>query len=1358
MKTKPLLLFILFLLIKLFTVNVHSQSIRLFTVNNELSSSLINQIYQDKKEIIWIATENGLNKYDGSKFVIYKHDKDIPNSILNNYVRVIYECTSGIFIGYFNGLQVYNRGTDKFIEIPMHLLGGSSIKPHVTSIVEKDNGDILIGTAGHGLFIYDPQKKQAHQLKLSINAYFINTLFVDREKNLWISTKDKGLLCINTKNRCNQYFIKEQKTNNITCITQDNNNTVYAGSLAKGLFVYNNKTKTFAHIPMSSHLSIKSLVAKDEKILIGTDGDGMKIFDIKRRKITEADYNTSTSNFHKFKIHSIAIDKKDNLWLGIYQKGVMLLPIKINQFNYIGNKSSTSNFIGSNCVMSICKDSQGVLWIGTDNDGIYGIDLIKKKHVHYNSANSNVPSTIMCIFEDSEKNLWIGSYTQGMAKLDKNTGNCHYITNPSNNEIDNIKSVYSFAEDSEKNLWIGTMGSDLYCMNILSGKITSYHSGSGTKYREDSNILHNGWINCLLYTKSNQLYIGTYDGMGCFDLNKKSFTTAYKKNRILSGNVIYSLYEDKVGNIWAGTSEGLICINPETHKETYYTTKNGLTSNTIYGIQGDKLNNLWISTSFGISRLTQRSKQFQNYYANDGLQGNEFSRSATCADKNGHIYFGGIDGITSFDPQKITNPVKALNLRITDFYIHDKAVREGDLSGSYNIINTNVMEADKFHLCHKDNSFSIEFSTTEFDNPERITYMYSMNNENWVTLHPGINRVSFSNLSPGTYHFKVKAKDYNTYSNIKEILIKIDPVWYASMVAKLIYFILFVLSIYIIIEQIRQRQQIRNEMQKHIHAEQINEAKLQFFINISHEIRTPMTLILSPLQKLISTDKNGERQLTYNTIYRNAERILRLVNQLMDIRKIDKGQLVLKFEEVNIVSFVKDLLSTFEYEAKIKQIEIKFNPQTENISGWIDPKNFDKVVLNLLSNAFKFTSEKGEIDIWIQKGENVNALKSERKKYIEIIISDNGISIPEDETSRIFERFYQINNNLNNSNVGTGIGLHLTHSLVELHHGNIRVENNKDEKGCRFIIQIPSGREHLKTEEIQTEATNKKRHIATAIPFYQDEKVENKTRKSKNRILVVEDDEEIRKYICNELSGEYHIIESSNGKEALNIALTKIPDLIISDIMMPEMDGLSLCHKVKQNITTNHIPVILLTAKANENDQLEGLENGADAYIVKPFNIAILQRNVKNIIANREILKNNFNGRQQQEKNIKKISLKSPDDKLLEKIVNVINNNLSNPNLNVDMITTEVGISRVHLYRKLKELTNQTTQNFIRNIRLKQAATLLAKKHHNISEVAAIVGFNNIAHFSSTFKELYGVSPTEYMENHFRSEKEEEKE
>lgn len=674
-------------------------------------------------------------------------------------------------------------------------------------------------------------------------------------------------------------------------------------------------------------------------------------------------------------------------------------------------------------------------------------------------------------------------------------------------------------------------------------------------------------------------------------------------------------------------------------------------------------------------------------------------------------------------------------------------------SGGKDIVTTAVMDAGHFQLSHKDNSFSIEFSAMEFFSPERITYIYRINHTSWISLQQGINRVSFSNLSPGDYTFQIKAKDNDSYSDIKEIRITIDPAWYASGWAKLMYGILLIAIIYIIVIQVRHRYRARQEILEHIHAEQINEAKLQFFINISHEIRTPMSLIISPLQKLISTDKDGERQKNYHTIYRNAERILRLVNQLMDIRKIDKGQMSLKFQEMDIVGFIRDLYYTFEYQANARHITLSFQTEMESLQAWIDPKNFDKVILNIISNAFKFTPENGEINIYLRTGKDMNAPRP-LQHYFEIIVEDNGIGIDPAEIGRIFERFYQIRNSHNNSNVGTGIGLHLSRSLIELHHGTIEAENNEDKPGSRFIIRLPLGKEHLSAEEIDNNPAENSSpiHITTALPTSpvdeEDEKVRSRT---KSRVLVVEDDEEIRKYICRELATDFHMSECTNGKEALAIILKKEPDLIISDIMMPEMDGLTLCKKIKQNVTINHIPIILLTAKSREEDNLEGLNMGADAYIVKPFSIEILRKTAVNLIKSREILRNSFSGSQMQEQKLKKLKVQSPDDRLLDKVMKVINDNLGNPNLNVEMIATEVGISRVHLHRKLKELTNQSTRDLIRNVRLKQAASLLANQYHNITEVATLTGFTNIAYFSTAFKELYGVPPTTYMEEQQKS-------
>lgn len=556
---------------------------------------------------------------------------------------------------------------------------------------------------------------------------------------------------------------------------------------------------------------------------------------------------------------------------------------------------------------------------------------------------------------------------------------------------------------------------------------------------------------------------------------------------------------------------------------------------------------------------------------------------------------------------------------------------------------------------------------------------------------------------------------------------------------------------------------MHQKMLQHIHAEQINEAKLQFFINISHEIRTPMSLIISPLQQLMAKDKDVECRKLYATIQRNAERILQLVNQLMDIRKIDKGQMSLIFKKAEIVSFTRDILEAFEQQTRIKKLELEFQTSTPEIEMWIDPKNFDKVILNLLSNACKFTPENGKVKVSLNTGEDTSLPdKAPLHRYVELTVADSGIGIAPAEREHIFERFYQIRNSQNNSNVGTGIGLHLTRSLVELHYGSIRVEDNGEGyAGSRFIIRLPLGNEHLKKEEMEeSTSTNGIIETSTIEPIlavsplpYESEEDEIKRVRSRHHVLVVEDDEEIRHYICRELGNDFYMAECSNGKEALALILSHTPDLIISDVMMPEMDGLTLCRKIRQNININYLPIILLTARTREEDNLEGLDTGADAYLMKPFSIGLLRKTVLNLIRNREQLRNAFSGRQNQEEQISIPEIKSPNDRLMERVMRVINENLSNPALTVEMISTEVGISRVHLHRKLKELTNQTTQQLIRNLRLKQAATLLAEKRHSITEVATLTGFTHPTYFATAFREMFGVSPSEYMEQHIGQDK-----
>ena len=1346
------------------SVLCYGQTGKLFTVDNELSSSMVNSIYQDKEDIIWIATEDGLNRYDGAKFSVYKHDSHDEHSLQNNYVRILFEDKKGtFFVGTLNGLQTYDRATGVFSHIPMTFREGGRLEANVSAIIERDNGEILIGTSGHGIFLLNVTEGRmtARQLPGFVPSYLINQLYEDRNGTLWVITNDKGIYSVDANQRVTHYPNGREMVWP-SSICEDKTGNIYVGCLKNGLFKYNPQTNGFTRIQCPSHpeLPVKTLYnMNQDEIYIGTDGNGMKVYNVQQGQIMESPVNITSFNFDKSKVHSILKDKQGNIWLGFFQKGVMIVPPVINNFKYMGYKSSTHNTIGSCCIMSVCKDHSGSYWIGTDNDGIYRIAPDGKQQAHFEQRpgiGHSVSSTIMSICEDSDRNLWIGSYRDGLARLNPQTGHCEYIYLPDKDQKP-VQSIYSIIEDKHRLLWVGAMGAGLYRINLDTKEIYRCPStANGFEYRPLSNILHNSWINCLLCSTNDKLYIGTYDGLGCLDIPTMDFVSTYEINRLLQGDVIYALYEDLQHNIWVGTSQGLKQLNPQTQKVREYTISDGLPSNSISAIEGDANGNLWISTNFGISRFNPGTQTFVNFYASDGLQGNEFYKNASFKDSQGTIWFGGMNGITYFNPQDIINPAKKWNIRITDFFLHNSPVRKGMKSGIHNIINCTVFNAKEFYLSHKDNVFSIEFATLELNAPEHINYLYSINDEKWISLPKGVNRISFSNLKPGTYNFKIRAKDNTVYSNIKEITIFISPAWYASWWAKVIYSLLLLTIIFIIILQIRHRYRMHQEMLQHIHAEQINEAKLQFFINISHEIRTPMSLIISPLQKLIKNEENNERLKIYHIIYRNAERILNLVNQLMDIRKIDKGQMFLMFRETNIIPFIEDLCTTFGQQANTKNIRLQLHSTLRELNVWIDTGNFDKIILNILSNAFKFTPEKGNIDITIRTGED-NTLPDPLKQYAEIIIADTGTGIDEQEKEHIFERFYQIRNSQQNPKGGTGIGLHLTRSLVELHHGIIYVENNKEQPGCRFIIRLPLGNKHLRPEEVD----NNEQKVTVAVPTVPvispiiENEEEKKVRvKTKYRVLIVEDDEEIRNYIAKEFGDKFHIMESRNGKEALEQIFKKAPDLVISDIMMPEMDGLTLCRKIKQNVNLNHIPVILLTAKTREEDNLEGLNTGADAYIMKPFNIEILQKTVENLINTRQQLRKVFTGQQNLENKVQKLEVKSPDEKLMERIMKVINENISNPNLTIETITTEVGISRVHLHRKLKELTIQTTRDFIRNIRLKEAARLLSEKQHTISEIAMLTGFTDPNNFSTTFKELYGMPPSKYMKEQL-SKKEE---
>lgn len=1326
------------ILILMFCSNALSE--RLLTVENGLSSSLVNGIFQSRNGFVWVLTDDGLNRLDGAKIKVYKNDPHNPLTLSDNLVKTIFETRDGrLLVGMHKGLQLIDQDKDQFRTIDMYLLDGKRVCAAVSSIVELRDGRVMVGTNGHGLFELTDSAgvAEAHQLKLENVSYAINSIFEDSKRNLWIATEDNGVYRIDAQWRVANYGAAIPM-----CFHESADGRILVGTLRSGLMVYDADYDRLEVIEDTRRMVVMSLCGADgDRVFVGTDRQGVKLLDTRTGTIADCNFDITSFNQQKAKVHTVIRDRAGNLWVGFYQKGVAIVPAQPAGFKYIGCRSSQYNIIGTNCVSALCDDEAGRTWVGTDNDGIYCIEP-DGRSVHYPPSPGRIPDVVMSMMNDSRNRLWVGSYLSGMMEFDYKSGTCIKIDLYDRNG-EAAKHIYDFAEDAAGNIWVATMGSGLFCFDPRTRTSTPMPMAkSGLDYTLDMNVLCNRWVNCLLYTPDNRLYFGTFDGLGCLDIGKRSFLEAFGRNRVLDGDVVSALHRDGNGDIWAGCQNGIFVLDSTGVKRSY-TIDNGLPSNRICSIEADPATgDLWISTNHGLCRFDRASDTFVSYHLQDGIQGYEFSQGSSFVTRRGELFFGGMNGITHFVPADIRSTANVPTVEVVDFYIQGQPIRPGDKSEQFVITEQSVQQSAEFNLASTDNTFSIEFSSFDYINYERTTFCVSINGDTEMTLGNGVFRASYSNLKPGRYDFSVRACVGDTFSAPKTFVVVVHPPWYASVTAQIVYFLIIILIGSVVMALVRQRYQVRQLMIEHRHAEEINEAKLQFFVNIAHEIRTPMTLIISPLQRLLATDSNPERRKYYSTINHNANRLLQLVNQLMDIRKIDKGQMKLRFCPTDLVALLTEICTDFEYQAEAKQIELSYEHAEDKTIVWIDPANFDKIVFNLLSNAFKFTPRGGRICLRL----------STEAGHAVISVSDNGVGIPADKTELIFERFYQLNQN-DAGIVGSGIGLHLTRQLVEQHHGSIRATNN-DGGGSLFVVRIPLGNAHLQPSELADEEPEAEDvEVAevtpqTPVAEADDDATPVPEPKARKRFTIVfaEDDEEIRNYVCAELGSEFAVRDFENGKDAYAAVLKKAPDLIISDIMMPEMDGLELCRKIKHNVNVNHVPVVLLTAKTSEADNISGLSIGADAYIKKPFSIEVLRTTVSNLIRNREALRNNFSGRQTQDDKMAKLGVKSPDDRLMERIMNVINSHLADENLNVAFIAQEVGISRVHLHRKLKELTNQSTRDFIRNTRLRQAAKLLAEKRHNISEISELTGFCSTTYFATVFRELYGMTPTEYME------------
>ena len=956
--------------------------------------------------------------------------------------------------------------------------------------------------------------------------------------------------------------------------------------------------------------------------------------------------------------------------------------------------------------------------MSSDKDGLYCLDTKGQVVKHFKEG---FPATILSMAEDKQGRIWIGTFKEGCGWIDSQTLTYHPYPLPQGRAV----SVFGLRTDRKGQLWLATMGYGLLRLDAETGEVKSYTQQGDAGDNPKVNSLTNNYISQVdLSPDGRRIYVATTMGVCALDLEKDSWLTTFGGKNCM--------------NYGTPARVALLCYDLKTHKTHVHAMESGLADNGISSIEQDHQGNLWISTDHGLCRLDPKTGQTSNYFVDNGLQSNEFSDGASFMAPNGQMIFGGLGGITWFKPQDIKERDWHAEVKLTGFWVDGEPVTPATMSGLWQVVDTTVIAANRFVLASSDNSFALQLSTLTYDNPEHIVYRYRINREGWVRMQPGVNEITFSHMQPGNYDFCVVAEQNGIDTPERCFTVVIHAPWYRTPLAYIVYLLVIAAVLWRYLRFRRRKEQDRLRLQEHIHAEEMADAKLKFFMNISHEIRTPMTLIVAPLLSLIKQDDDPHRRSIYETIRRNAERILGLINQMMDLRKIDKGQMQMHMCETELISFIGDIHMLFDQQAKAKNIRFTYEHDTQMLPVWIDRQNFDKVIVNLLSNAFKFTPTGGQIAMSVTHDD----------RQVHIAIKDTGEGIPEDKLDRIFDRFYQTPSMANDRKTGTGIGLDLTRSLVELHHGTIVAHNNKDGAGCEFVVTIPLGNEHLKPEEIITE----KQDVSHAVSLIDEEVVSHPDVVGelpkvgrRQRIVIVEDDTEIRDYLAAELSSDYDVSMADNGRAGLSEVLKLMPDLVISDIMMPEMDGNELCSKIKGNPATNHIPVILLTAKSRDEDQLEGLEMGADAYVMKPFNLDILRRTIVNLIHTHQMLRLKYGRNDQLEEQVDQVKMKSPDDQLLDRVMKVINKNISNSDLSVDGIAEEVGISRVHLHRKMKELTGQTPHDFIRNIRLKQAAKLLSSQNMNITEVMYACGFNNAASFSTIFKKFYGMSPREYM-------------
>ena len=1334
-----------------------------------LSHNQVNAILKDAKGFMWFGTLSGLNRYDGYQFKTFRNDPRDTSTIVDDFVTAIFELPGHkLYIETRGGPNIYDNVNQRFIRDVKGYLKMLNITANtIRDIIRDDAGNFWFNGLEAGIFRYDPVRKTTLHLKntggnvngTALGRSPVSAIQKDAKGNIWVIHRNKTIALLDRNSGKVQKQILNYQLKQASefqdfrlYIDRDLDLWIYTTNTQHGIDFYSPSTGMMHYLDKRPGALNNNLIAgllQDNKgmIWIATDHGGVNLLNKQDFKIRyllnkEDDGKSLSQN----SITSLYKDPTGIIWIGTFKRGLSYYHEKILKFPLYSHQGVNPSGLVYDDINRFVEDKQGNLWIGTNGGGLFYFNRKtgQFKRFQHDPANPNSLSNniIVSLFIDKSETLWIGTYFGGLDRFEngKFYNYRHKASDPSSLADDR---VWDILEDRKGRFWVATLSGGLDLLDRKTGKFSHHKAGM-------NNSIGSNFISCLLEDRAGNIWIGTSDGIDKLTPEGKfqHYATQPGKVNSLINNNVYDLMEDSYGFIWITTTDGLSRLNPKTMDFLNFDGRNGLMEKATLKVIEDKDRNLWLSTSNGLFKIiVQKDQQnrfayaFRKYDEHDGLQGSAFNANAGYKTRKGELLFGGANGFNLFNPDDIkTDNTKPLVV-LSELQISNKSVGIGEQIDGRVLLNKSIVFTDTLRLKYNQNSITLSFAALNYYGPQKIKYRYKLEgfDKQWQELQEDIRRATYTNIDPGTYVFKVVSTDAagNWLNNAASVHIVIRPPIWRTNFAYVMYVLLFGGSLLYLrhrgIKRAREEFLIEQERQQGKRLHELDLLKIKFLTNVSHEFRTPLSLIITPLEKLIK-QANGPEKQQLQMIQRNGRRLLNLVNQLLDFRRMEVHELKLHPKTGDIIAFIKELCLSFTDVAERKHISLNFKADRGSLITLFDHDKIERILFNLLSNAFKFTPQGGSVRVELSTRYTL-----QNKTELVLKVTDTGIGIAPDKIERIFERFFQ--NEVPDSivNQGSGIGLSITKEFVKLHSGEIKAESVVN-AGSTFIITF----NFAEQEAEYNSALPQLAMLMSGKGSGTKANAELDPNSKKPVLMLVEDNDDFRFYLKDNLKEFYQIVEAVNGKEGWQKVLSLHPDLIVSDVSMPEMDGIELCKKIKSDNRTAHLPVILLTALTTDDEQLTGLETGANDYMTKPFNFEILLSKIRNLLAQQALSKKTY--QKQVDFKPQETEVESVNDKFIRQLYLQIEKHLSNSNYSVDQLSADMNMSRVGLYKKIVPLTGKSPVELIRSYRLQKSKPLL-ESQLSIAEVAYQVGFSNPKHFSKYFKQEFDILPSAYAQS-----------